>query len=161
VIHHISVPAGDPLNVARVLAALCGGNVVPFTVHPGSYIVLMLDEVGTTIEIYPAGTEMIPGNGDQQSIFSHNPQPSGYTATHVALTVPASLEKILEVAARAGWRALYCRRQDLFDVVEFWIENKVLLELLPPTIAPQYLAFMQPQNLKQYLTSAAIPVLQH
>ncbi|NJO43825.1 MAG: hypothetical protein HC865_25475 [Cyanobacteria bacterium RU_5_0] len=37
-------------------------------------------------------------------------------------------------------------RQGFFEVIEFWVENRVLLELLPPTIAPQYLVFMHPRN---------------
>jgi hypothetical protein len=40
-------------------------------------------------------------------------------------------------------------RDSFFDVMELWIENKLLIELLPPEIAPQYVAFMQPQNLEK------------
>lgn len=35
-------------------------------------------------------------------------------------------------------------RRGLFEVIELWIENRVLIELLPPTIASGYLAFMEP-----------------
>ena len=159
-IHHLSIPASDPYRVAQVLAELCHGNVVPFTVHPGSYIVLMFDSHGTTIEIYPLGTEMVPGSGDEEGIFANNPSTSPFTATHVAISVPVSKEEIEEVAAREGWRTLHCSRNGLFEVVEFWIENRILLELLPPTIAPQYISFMQPPSLKHYLASEAIPILQ-
>lgn len=158
-IHHISIPASNPLRVAKVLAELCRGKVVPFTVHPGSYLVLMLDGCGTSIDIYPLGTEMVPGTGEQQNIFSHNPQASGFTATHIALSVQCTKEEIEAVAEREGWRSLHCSRDGLFEVIEFWIENRVLIELMPPDIAPQYLSLMQPRNLFEMLNAAAIPVL--
>jgi hypothetical protein len=159
VIHHLSLPAHNPLRVAQVLAEILNAAVVPFTVHPGGYIVLTLDQHGTTIEVYPAGTEMIPGDDQEQGIFSHNPTTSNFTATHVAISVPISQQEIEAIAAREGWRILHCSRNGLFDVIEFWLENRVQLELLPPVIAAQHVAFMQPENLRASLEAAGIPIL--
>ena len=36
---------------------------------------------------------------------------------------------------------VHCHRGDYFDVIEFWVENQLLIELLPPEIVGQYLAF--------------------
>jgi hypothetical protein len=61
VIHHISIPAKNPLHVAEVLAELFNGYCAPFGSHPDSYVAFAADEYGTLVEVYPLGTEMIPG----------------------------------------------------------------------------------------------------
>ncbi len=157
-IHHISIAANQPLHVAQVLAELWQGQVIPFPNHAGSYVVLTFDPHGTLIEVCPRGTELAPGEGDQGVQFIQNPQSSAYTAVHAAISVPASEAQIREIAAREGWRAVCCDRAEYFEVIEFWIENQLLLELLPPTFAAKYLAFMQPQALQQVLATAAQPV---
>jgi len=42
-------------------------------------------------------------------------------------------------------------------VIEFWIENKLMLELLPAAFAAQYLKFMEPENLAQIFAGAPVP----
>ena len=48
---------------------------------------------------------------------------------------------------REGWRVFPASRDGLFEVVEFWIENRLMLELLTPTMAPQYLKLFSPESL--------------
>lgn len=153
-IHHISIAANRPLHVAQVLAELCQGQTAPFPAHAGSYLVLALDPHGTMIEIHPHGTELRPGREDEASYVSHNPLASAYTAVHAAISVSTSEAQIRNIAAREGWQVMRCDRQGYFEVIELWIENQWLLELLPPNLAPQYLAFMQPQNLQQFLAQS-------
>ena len=153
-IHHISIAAENPQHVAEVLAELWQGQMAPFPPHPGSYMVLALDEHGTMIEVYPAGTEMHPGI--KEANFIQAAHSSGYSATHAAVSIPASQVEIERVAVREGWCARRCNRDDFFEVIEFWIENRVLIELLTPAIAPKYLSFMQPQNLKRVFEEMAL-----
>lgn len=158
-IHHLSIPAKNPLRVAEVLAELWSGQVAPFPPHPGSYMVLALDDRGTMIEIYPVGTELIPGSGLEEVEFTQNQFASPFSATHVSISVPASQQQIEGIAAREGWRCVHCDRDGFFEVIEFWVENRFMVELLPPTLAPTYLSFMQPQNLAKMLAEmAAEPV---
>jgi hypothetical protein len=152
-IHHISISANDPLHVAQVLAELFQGEAVPFSGYPGSYIALMFDTNGTLIEVHPKGIELRPT--PEQASHIYNPHASLYTATHAAISVPVSEIQIQAIANREGWRAKLCDREGYFEVIEFWIENQIMVELLPPSIAPQYLAFMQPQSLKQVLAAMA------
>jgi len=49
-----------------------------------------------------------------------------------------------------------CNRDSFFDVIEFWVENTLMLELLPPAFTRQYLMFMQPQNLEQFFAPATV-----
>ncbi|GAB4377328.1 MAG: hypothetical protein Kow00121_26420 [Elainellaceae cyanobacterium] len=153
-IHHISIAAQHPLHVAEVLAEIWRGQAAPFPPHPGSFMVMALDEFGTLIEVYPAGTELTPGANEAE--FSHNATPSPYQATHAAVSVPASREEIEQIGAREGWTVRYCSREGFFDVIEFWIENTLMIELLTPQMAAKYIAFMQPEHLAQVLADLAL-----
>ncbi|MES1024561.1 hypothetical protein ABN584_16855 [Gloeocapsa sp. BRSZ] len=149
-LHHISIAVDRPLHVADVLAQVCNGQSLPFPPHPGSYIVLADDEYGTAIELFPTGTELIPGV--QEAAFSHNSSSSPFTAVHAAISVPVSREKIEDIGAREGWLVRQNNRGP-FHVIEFWVENKLMLEFLPPDLALEYLNFMQPQNWRAFLDS--------
>lgn len=151
-IHHISVAAEHPLHVAQVLAEIWHGQAAPFPPHPGSFMVIALDEFGTMIEVYPAGTELTPG--PKAAEFSHNADRSPYQATHAAVSVPASREEIEQIAAREGWEVRYCSREGFFEVIELWVENTLLIELLTPQMANKYVTFMQPNNLAKLLASS-------
>jgi hypothetical protein len=147
-IHHFSISAQNPQHVAEVLAEVMNGKVFPFTPHPGSYMMLSLDEYGTGIEVYPLQIVLQPGEEKQDCQFKETPQPSNFTATHAAISVNSTQEQIEAIAYREGWRVIRCRRA-FFDVIEFWLENRVMIELLTPEMSSQYLTFMQPENLQK------------
>jgi hypothetical protein len=154
-IHHISLAVRNPLHAAEVVAELWQGRAIPFPNHPGCYIALTLDSYGTAIEFIPQGTMLKPGSNDEPIQFSEpNPNSAGYTATHVNFAVPIDEAKIYEIADREGWRAVQCNRGGFFELIELWVENEVLLELLPPNLMQQYLVTMQPENLKAMLDAA-------
>lgn len=150
-IHHISLAVNNPLHVARVIAELWQGQALPFPAHPGSYFTVSLDQYGTAIALMPKGTVLKPGSSFEAVRFSNpDPDATGYTATHVNIAVPISEAQIYEIANREGWRAVRCQHGGL-ELIEFWIENEILLELLPPTLMEQYLIMVQPENLKAML----------
>lgn len=155
-IHHISLPVEDPLHVAQVLAELINGKVAPFPFNPNSYLVLAGDAYGTMFEFYPVGTELMPGGTSSPVTFSQNAFASPFTAVHAAISVPASEAQIAEVGEREGWQTVRCDRGP-FQVIEFWIENKLMLELLPAPLTTQYLNSMKPENLAQFFAGASVP----
>ena len=134
-IHHISISAHKPLHVAEVLAELLQGSTFPFSPVPGGFVTVCEDGYRTMVEVYPLGTEMIPGQNEQDVQFAHVKEPSVYTATHAALSVTLDETRIKDIAAREGWRAVTCDRSGLFKVIEFWIENRIMFELLTPEMA--------------------------
>jgi hypothetical protein len=155
-IHHISIAAHNPQHVSQVLAEILQGQSIPFPTHPGSYIALAFDSQGTMIEVHPFGTALFPGNEANEPVeLRPNPVSSNHTAIHAAISVPASKNQIQEIADREDWRMVHCHRGDYFDVIEFWVENQLLLEFLPPEIFDQYLSFMEPRTLQQAVQSAA------
>lgn len=138
-IHHLSIPVTDTRHVATVLQRLTGGVITAFGPYRDSWIVWADDELGSAIEVYPVGTELYPPDGDGQALFRRSTHPSPYVATHAALSVGLTVEQIQELAAGEGWRAVVLPRGG-FDVVEFWIENHVMLELMTPDMTADYLA---------------------
>jgi hypothetical protein len=154
-IHHLSITAHNPQHVAQVLAELLQGESFPFPASsfPDSYVAAAFDAYGTVVDVHPFKSKLIPGSEENGFQLRQDPDSSSYTATHVAISVPVSEQQIGAIATREGWRSF--KRRGFFEVIEFWLENRVLIELLPPTIAPKYLAFMEPQIFKQFLTTAA------
>jgi hypothetical protein len=153
-IHHISLAVHNPLRVAQIVAELWQGRAVPFPHHPGSYMALSFDSYGTAIEFFPKGTVLKP-DSDSVGFYNSNSD-AGYTATHANLAVPISETQIYEIADREGWRAVRCQRAGLIDLIEFWVENEVMLELIPPSLMERYRATVEPENLKKLLASGAL-----
>jgi len=140
-IHHLSVSAADPKGAAEFFAEVMGGVVVDFPPNPGSYMVFKADGRGTAIEIYPAGSVMVP-NGDPGAVWERQPEGADRrTSTHFALSVALDQAEVMARAAAKGWDAFVCDRGGHFHVVEVWIENTWLVELLPPVFAAEYLGF--------------------
>lgn len=155
-IHHISIAAHNPLHVSQVFAELFQGQSVPFPNYSGSYIALALDSQGTMIEVHPFGTSLFPGKEENEGGYLRpNPKSSPYLANHTAISVPVSAAQIQAIGDREGWRSVHAHRGDYFDVIEFWVENQFLIELLPPEIITQYLTFMEPRSLMAAAQAAA------
>jgi hypothetical protein len=149
-IHHLSIPAKNPVHVAEVLAELFNGYCAPFPSHPGSYVAFAADEYGTLIEVYPLGTEMIPGESDKPIQYQNQNSSNPFIATHAAISIPLNQSQIESIAKRENWRCLRCSRGGYFDVIEFWIENAVLLELATEELAQQYTTALAPEKLTEY-----------
>ena len=126
--------------MADVVAELLGGISIPFPPNPGAYMAVARDGHGTAVEVYPAATTLMP-NGVAGTEFRHDgPQPS-FGAVHFALSVELEIAEIEAIAEREGWRSYVCSRGGDFDVVELWLENRFLVELLPPAFAASYVRF--------------------
>ena len=153
-IHHLSIAARDPKHVAGVLAELMGGSAVPFPPNPGSFFALQLDEHGSGVEVYPAGTELHPGGADGGGFVKQARERQGYGATHFALSVATDADTVERIAGREGWNCFRCNRGP-FHVIEVWVENETMVEILPPEFAREYLAFTRPE--KVLVAMAAAP----
>jgi hypothetical protein len=152
-IHHLSIAARDPKRVAGVLAELMGGAAVPFPPNPGSFFALQLDEHGSGVEVYPAGTELRPGGSDGGG-FVQKQEPRGYGPTHFALSVAVEAGAVEAIAQREGWHCFRCNRGP-FHVIEVWLENESMVEILPPEFAREYLAFTRPDKIAAAMAAAA------
>lgn len=146
-IHHLSISAQNPQHVAQILAEILQGQPTAHPFNSDAYIVFPFDEYGTEIEVFPLGTEITPGDNDEKRAYIPNPTASKYTATHVMISVPASIEQIEQIAKREDW--LVQRANFGFDYILLWVENRLLIELLTPEMAVQYKAVAHPENLRK------------
>jgi len=153
-IHHLSIAARDPKHVAGVLAEFMGGLAVPFPPNPGSFFALQLDEHGSGVEVYPAGTELRPGGSDGGGFVKKPAAERGYGPTHFALSVTTQADAVEAIAAREGWQCFRCNAAP-FHVIEVWVENESMVEILPPDFAAEYLAFTRPDNIATAMAAAA------
>jgi len=144
-IHHLSIAARDPRHVAEVLAEFMGGAATRFTPNPGSWFAHQHDEYGTGVEVYPAGTELRPAGPQGAGFAMIEPIRSRYSPTHFALSVTTDADTVEAIARREGWECFRCNR-GLFHVIEVWLENESMVEILPPEFAAEYLAATRPDK---------------
>ena len=134
---HVSVEADDPKGVAEALAQIIDGEAFPFPpVGKGSWVALAGDEFGSLIEVYARGTELHPGKDGAVGVQS---APRRYGATHFAMGTPLSGGQVMAIAEFMGWTANYCRRADRFGLIEIWIDDCLMIEVLTKSMQREYL----------------------
>jgi hypothetical protein len=153
VLFHTSIPADEPKRVATVIAELWRGRCLAFPPYAGAYVAVAGDARGTVIDVVPRGLEHRPAKG--QFAVQTSATPSSYSPAHVALGTPLSVEEIFQIAAREGWMAQRSDRGGLFEVIELWVENRFLLELLTEPEQRRYMANLTVANLEKLLASSA------
>lgn len=157
-IAHVSIPAHDPKGVAEVFGRIIDGMVMPFPVVEGAWVAIAHDGSGLGVEVVPDTSAHHPGEGVSTGAASNGPfvmpwetqirqdgAPQEASGFHVAITSKLSVEEILDIGKAKRWRAVHCDRGGVFDLVELWIDNRTLVEVLPPEGTARYHAFYTPQ----------------
>jgi hypothetical protein len=141
-IHHISIAVRNPLRVADVLAEILEGQVLsaPPNFPEGSRVVFPGDEHGTLIEVLPYGTELHPDDCEVGMRAGIEPN-SSFVAIHAYISVNISAEQLLHIGAREGWLTRHCNRGP-FELIEFWIENRFMIEFATPEMSAQYVGLL-------------------
>lgn len=158
-IRHISIDAQEPLRVASVLAEIWQGKAYKFLI-PGSALVIPFDDYGTHIVVFKRGDVWVPGT-DAKSATILQTSPTHFISAHAAISVPTTCQYIEQIGQREGWRVLVRKQSQSvpFSVVEFWVENRILFEFLPPEFVPSYLQTMQPETITQMMGQPIAPVV--
>ena len=152
-IHHFSMPARDPAHVARVLAELIGGRAYRFPGPlPGAAMAVSGDRHGTMIEIYPEQVVMAPGEGEAPVAYRADAPARTHAGFHALLSVPHDRATIERIGEAAGWRTRFFSRAapglpPVFHVIEVWVENRFLLEVVPADLIDVYQRYMQPARM--------------
>ncbi|GLS17576.1 hypothetical protein GCM10007874_05910 [Labrys miyagiensis] len=166
-LHHISIPASDPRHVSEVLAELMKGRSYPFPGPvSGAFMAVSGDPHGTMIEVYPAAVVLEPGKGDDGPTFvdtikSGGGAPPASTAFHALVSVPREREEIECIGAREGWLTKYIGRgvpgrPPVFHVIEVWIENRLMLEVVSQEMAAGYAQVLQFARLDQHFGMGSV-----
>jgi hypothetical protein len=147
-IHHVSIPAANPQHVAEVLAEVMGGRCVPFGPLEGAFMAMSGDAHGSMIEVYPERATLDIPASDDQVVFGKNQAPPQTWPFHMLLSVPLAREQVESIGEREGWRAKTFGRgmkghEPFFHVIEFWVENRLMIEVAPPDMAQEYEDFLK------------------
>ena len=171
-INHISIAAENPEKVAGVLAQIWNGMALPFPPCPGGYIVLANDGRGTGVEVTPANTVLIPGEGlppeenfdintptgEHEAKFVQSDFAPPFVATHLNINTPLSEAEVKAIARREGWRVLTANRDNgFFQLIEVWIEDRFMLEVMTPEQTKRYLEITDPAFLAQAFGAPVSP----
>jgi hypothetical protein len=130
-ISHVSV-------AARALAEIWGGVAYPFFPLLGAWIAFSGDEPSSQVEFYPDKTELEPVDTREDYAFRTNPTASSLTPTHIALKAPSDRATVERIAAREGWRCRLGNRGGAFDVVDLWIEDRLMIEVVTPDLVADF-----------------------
>ena len=151
-IFHISISADDPKRTATMLAELWRGEAFPFPmVGKGSWVAHAGDDRRSTIEVYPRDMAMYPteraGEERYEPVSRHGP-------FHAAVATPLSIEEVEEIGRKYGCHTSLCQRGPWFRVVEFWVDNCLMLEMLTPEMQAEYQSTITPENWRKMLAKA-------
>lgn len=136
-IFHASIPADDPQHVAQVLAEIWKTHYFPF-VFPNSYVVISGNEWGNNIEVCKRGDEQVPASVEVG--LRRNATPSRYSEVHLLIGTELTFEQIFAIGEREQWIARSCDRAS-FDLVELWVENRFLIEIVTGAEIERYRRF--------------------
>jgi hypothetical protein len=101
------------------------------------------DAHGTMIEAYPEAAGISPGRGDDPGRFIENERTPQAWPFHLLLSVPLGQSAIERIGEREGWRTRFFGRgapgqPPAFHVIEFWVENRLMIEVVPQEMARDY-----------------------
>ena len=170
-IAHFSIPSRTPRETALFFASVINGTVFDFPVVPGASIAVANDNSGLAVEVYPFDMAHHPGTGAvdpdlkpegpvpmpwEDQIFPESGEPT-HSGFHCAMSTEITETEIIARAEALGWRTVVCERGGVFGLVEVWVDNKFLVEVLVPKEVERYKAFMHPQGCAQMFGAGTLP----
>jgi hypothetical protein len=149
VIAHVSLPADDCELVAKVLARMLDGGALRFPPGGPSAWNCWSRDNDFQIVVTPRGQVIVEGPTEQVWVERPRSARDRASESHFAIAVPLDAADIVALAHRAGWRARICNRGGLFDLVEVWVENAYLVEVLDPSQLADYRRSMTPESFQR------------
>jgi hypothetical protein len=125
---HVSVTADHPRSTAETLATLLGGRAIPLGPNEGSWTAVGPDPVGNVIEVMERGSEFHRAGSQVETLKGDPQRHSGF---HLLMESPMSEQEILTLAEETGTSAYRASRGIFGDLIEFWIDDCLLVEVLP------------------------------
>lgn len=135
---HISIPADDPARIAAIIAELWRGESFPFPPFPGAFTAMAGDANASSVEVYPRTLTLHPSAGMSDVEGRLNDTAVRHSAYHAAIATPLSEGEVHAIAQREGWICRTLSRGGVFRVIEFWVENCFMLEVLTSEMQAEY-----------------------
>ncbi|MDX2102782.1 MAG: hypothetical protein EAZ99_01980 [Alphaproteobacteria bacterium] len=155
-LRHVSIPATNPAVVADVLAHLMGGEALPFVPLPGAWVAFAAGEDGTTVEVYPATTCMVPGALDV-AFEQTTPRTPAAPAVHLAIETVLDTRAVTQLATQHGWLVREAQRGPFFSVIEVWLENSLMVEVMTRAMVADYLSVMTAERWRTLVMAGPPP----
>jgi len=136
-IRHMSLGVRNPETVAAVLAEMTGARAIRAPAPPfpfGSWFVVAGDNRGTSLEILPSTAVFDPRSPLGLRHRASEPACSG---AHVLIDSVCTAEQIFTLAGKQGWPAQEVET-GMFRIVKLWIDEYVLVEVLPAGESERY-----------------------
>jgi hypothetical protein len=154
-IFHFSISADDPKRTATMLAELWRGEAFPFPmVGKGSWVAHAGDDRRSTIEVYPRDLALYPtdraGEERHEKVSRNGP-------FHAAVATPLGIEEVEEIGRRYGCHTSLCNRGPWFRVIEFWVDNSLMLEMMTPEMQEEYQRSITIENWRTMLATRENP----
>lgn len=133
---HASFTVGAPRSAAEALAQLMGGEAFPFPEFGAdAWIAMAGDDHGTLIELLQRGTEFhyVPGG----TVAHRQGGKTRECGCHILIETPYDEARVLAIAEEQGCRA-HLAKHGPIALIEFWIEECLLIEVATPKQAAAY-----------------------
>lgn len=122
------------------------------------------DGKGSAIEVTPFDTILVPGEGfppaenfdastpteEFEAKFVRGDRAPKYVATHLNISTNLSESEVKAIAEHENWRVLTCNRgEGMFQLIEIWIEDRFMLEVMTPEQTARYVEITDPQYISK------------
>ena len=153
-IFHFSIAADDPKKTATMLAELWRGEAFPFPmVGKGSWVAHAGDDRRSTLEVYPRDMALYPTERAGEERYEPVSRSGPF---HAAVATPLSIEEVEDIGRRYGCHTSLCQRGPYFRVIEFWVDNCLMLEMMTPEMQAEYQATITPENWRNMLAQRGV-----
>lgn len=135
-----SIPARHPAAVAGFIAGLWGTEAVPLPPVPGRFVALAADGSGAGLEVHPVGLGQARTWHD--TVTAAVPA-SAASATRLAIGTALDEAEVHLAAGMRGWQSRPAERRAggrCWSVVEVWVEERLLVEVLTPAMQAEFRA---------------------
>lgn len=151
---HASMPADDPRQAASTLAAIMGGEAMPFPPGGPDAWMAWSGDGQIELEIVPRG-RVLEREADQGN-WRPRTGVGRASEVHFAISVARAAGEIVAIASAAGWPARLCERGGgLFELVEVWVDGCFMIEFMDSPQTDRYEVVVTPESWKGYIAGHA------
>jgi len=147
---HASILADDPRQTATTIAKLFGGRALPFGPGNGSWTAVGPDPIGNVVSVMPRGTEFHRRFGEE--VETREATQVRHSGFHLMIETPLSEADVMDLAREADCFAQRAKHGP-FEVIEFWIDDCMLIEVATPDLATEYRRLVVSDELRQRLAA--------
>jgi hypothetical protein len=150
---HASFTVGAPHNAAKALAQLMAGEAFPFPEFGrDAWIAMAGDSHGTLVEFLPRGTEFHHVFG--KTVAHRHGAQTRESGCHILIETPHDEARVLAIAAKLGCSAHRAKHGPI-ELIEFWLEDCLLIEVATPLQAKAYKEIATLTNVRSMVKSPA------